>query len=534
LSKDRSNSTSNRMIEHKIFLPSLIILIAISIPLVLFQEQSMNFLNGVFNQIASSFQWGYIWYAIILTAAGFYLAFSKYGKVVLGDPAEKPRFNFFEYASIIVAMGLGSTIMRTAMIQWMEVGNNPPIGVEPQSLEALMWGNSYSMYIWGFQSFAIFVMAAPALGYILHVRRKPHMRISEACRIIFGDKFTDGLGGIVLDVIFMVSIIAGAAVTLGLGAPIVTVNLAELLNIEQSFLLTLIVTVVWVFLFTISAYLGIERGIKKLSTFNMYLAAAFAIFVMLIGPGMFIMNYFTESFGFLLSNYADMTLYTNSLSEGTTHIEEHKVFWFAYNATWAMLHSVFAAKVSRGRTIKEMILTYFFAPMLFSWAATAVLGGLGTHRQITGQVDSLGIAQNDAMAAIPQILSSLPLAPIVLIVFIIIALIFMTTTLDSTTYSIAAYTGTKNMSKAEPSRALRIMIAVMITVFSLILMWIGGLEPLEVVTGILGIPIIVIQLLLVYAAIKMIKQDRAWIYNVREKDKPRRQSESSNKRNRRG
>ncbi|WP_212685851.1 BCCT family transporter, partial [Salmonella enterica] len=64
------------------------------------------------------------------------------------------------------------------------------------------------------------------------------------------------------------------------------------------------------------------------------------------------------------------------------------------------------------------------------------------------------------------------------------------------------------MSKAEPSRALRIMIAVMITVFSLILMWIGGLEPLEVVTGILGIPIIVIQLLLVYAAIKMIKHDR--------------------------
>ena len=49
-------------------------------------------------------------------------------------------------------------------------------------------------------------MAAPAMGYILHVRKKSKLRISEACRILFGDKFTDGFGGIVLDTLFLVSI----------------------------------------------------------------------------------------------------------------------------------------------------------------------------------------------------------------------------------------------------------------------------------------------------------------------------------------
>ncbi|WP_010529779.1 BCCT family transporter [Lentibacillus jeotgali] len=511
---------STRLIDHRIFAPSLIIMILICVPFAMYEKESLELLNSIFDQIVSVFTWGYIWYAIILVIAGLYLSFSKYGNVVLGDPNEKPRFNLFEYASILIAMGLGSTIMRTGMTEWANVAVNPPFGAESGSPEALLWGNAYSMFMWSVQVFAIFVMAAPAMGYILHVRKKPFMRISEACRDVFGDKFVNGIGGKILDIIFLISILSGAAVTLGLGAPIVTYNLAELLNIGQSFTLTLIVTIIWVFLFSISAYLGIEKGIKRLSTLNMYLAAAFALFVMIIGPGVFILNFFTDSVGHLLANYVDISLYTDSTNmNGSTYIVSNTVFWFAYSATWAMLHSVFAAKISRGRTIKEMILTYLFAPTLLSWVATGVLGGLGAHQYLTGQTPVLDIVQEDAMAAIPAILSNLPLGSVVLVIFIIIATIFLTTTLDSTTYTIASYTGTENMSQAEPSRALRIIVAAIITVLALLLMRIGGLAPLEVLSGLMGIPIIAIQFLTIYAAKKMMDNDRAWVHNVKKKYK---------------
>ncbi|MFD1040495.1 BCCT family transporter [Virgibacillus byunsanensis] len=513
-------SSNKKLIDYRIFAPSLLIIIVISTLFSMYEARSLELLNSIFDTIVEVFSWGYIWYAIILVAAGLFLSFSKYGNVVLGDPTEKPRFTLFEYSSILIAMGLGSTIMRTGMIQWTSVAADPPFGVEAQSTEALLWGNSYSMFLWSFQVFAIFVMAAPAMGYILHVRKRPFMRISEACRTIFGDDFTDGLGGKILDVTFLVSILTGAAVTLGLGAPIVTYNLSELFNIEITFGLTLIVTIVWVFLFSISAYLGIERGIKKLSTLNMYIAGAFAIFVLIAGPGIFILNYFTDTIGFLLSNYVDMSLYTNSLDiGGTNHIKSYTVFWFAYSATWAMLHSVFAAKISRGRTIKEMILTYLLAPTLISWVATGVLGGLGVHRFLTGDVPVMDIVQEDSMAAIPAILASLPLSTIAISVFVVVALIFLTTTLDSTTYTIASNTGTENMSKAEPSKLLRIIVAGIITVIALILMRIGGLAPLEVLSGLMGIPIIVIQFLTIYAAKKMMDEDQAWINNVRKSKK---------------
>src|SRR5699024_2225991 len=159
------------------------------------------------------------------------------------------------------------------------------------------------------------------------------------------------------------NIILESTVTLGSGAPIITTNLSELFNTEVTFTMTMIVTVVWVALFSLSAYRGIEKGIKKLSVFNIYMAAFLALFILVVGPGVFIMDFFTETIGHLLTNYFTFSFYTDSVAtEQATFIRNHLVFWMAYNATWAMLHSVFAAKISRGRTIKEMILTYLLAP----------------------------------------------------------------------------------------------------------------------------------------------------------------------------
>jgi betaine/carnitine transporter, BCCT family len=530
MNKKEEVESRKRLIDYKIFIPCTLIIATVSILFSTYESESLHLLNRIFGYIVKTFSWGYIWYAVIVFIAALFFSFSKYGNIVLGDPTEKPNFTMFEYASILIATGLGSTIMRTGLIQWTDVALDPPFGVEPQSVEALLWGSSYSMFIWSPLIFAIFVVSAPAIAYVLHVRNKPSLRISEACRSVLGDKITDGIGGIIIDVIFLISILSGAAVTLGFSAPIITYNVAELFKIEVTFGLSLFVTIVWVLLFTISAYLGIEKGIKKLSTFNMYLAGAFAIFILIAGPGIFIINYFTESVGFVFKHYIDMSFYTNSLNlEETSFMERNTVFWIAYNATWGMLGSVFVAKISRGRTIKEMILTYLLAPTLISWITTGVLGGLSVHRYLTGDVPVLDIVQEDPILAIPEILSSLPLATIAIIAFIFVATIFLTTTLDSTTYTIAAYTSMKNMSKEEPSKILRIIAAAFLAIVAIVLMRIGGLAPLEVLSGIMGIPIIFVQFLTVYAAKKMMDEDKAWKYNVRYDQQAAMHKEEKNK-----
>jgi BCCT family betaine/carnitine transporter len=509
---------NHNILDYKIFIPFICVMSVIVLTFGFFEKQSFSFLNSVFNTIVSSFSWGYIWYMIILFGAAMYFAFSKYGAVVLGDPVEKPRFTMFEYASILISTGIGISIMRTGTIQWIDIALDPPAGVKPESTESLLWGNAYSMFIWSPFIFTLFVTSAPAIAYILHVRKSPYLRISEACRAVLGNKITDGIGGIIIDVIFLVSILSAAAVTLGFSTPIITSSVASIFGIEQSFGLSLVITIIWILLFTISAYLGIEKGIKKLSTFNMYAAGAFALFILILGPGIFIINYFTESFSFVIKHYIDFAIPLKSMKSGhSSFMESNTIFWYAYTAIWGMLGSVFIAKVSKGRTIKEMILTYLLGTTIVSWITTGVLGGLGVERFLTNQVPVTDIAKKNIMAVIPEILTSLPLPLLVVIVFIFIGSVFLVTTLDSTTYTLASYTSKKNMSDEDPPKVLRILLAVVLAIVTIVLMKIGGLEPLEVLSGIIGIPIIFVQFLTIYSAIKMMHADKAWKYNVRDK-----------------
>lgn len=507
---------NNNFADFRIFIPFLVITVIVSAIFAVFESESLSLLNIIFEYIVDIFSWGYLWYAMILLIAALYFSFSRYGDIVMGSPTDRPQFSMFEYAAILISTGLGASVMRTSILQWTDVALDPPYGIEAQTDDALLMGSTYGMFVWTPLIFAIFVIAAPALGYMLHVRKKPFLRISEACRPLLGDRITDGIIGKILDIIFLLSILSGASVTLGFATPIVTYNLSALFNIEMNFIVTVIVIAVWFLIFTMSAYLGIEKGIKKLSTFNMYLAGALALFIIVIGPGIFILNFFSDSLSSLAKHYLDMSLFTDAISmEEGTFIDRNTIFWIAYNATWGMLGSVFIAKVSKGRTVKEMILTYLIGPTLVSWVMTGIFGGLGVHRQVTGEVDVLGIVQKDPFLAVPEILSSLPLGPLVIVSFIIVSSVFLITTLDSTTYTIASYTSGKNMSNSEPSKNLRLIIGVLLAGLALLLLRIGGLPPLEVLSGIMGIPIILIQFALIYAAIKMMNEDEAWIHNVR-------------------
>lgn len=516
MNKDDKTNLNKGIIDYKVLLPSMIIIVIISILFAIFESTTLDFLNETFEVIVDNFSWGYIWYAIIVFIASLYFSFSKYGNVVVGDPNDKPMFNLFQYASILVATGLGASMMRVSIIQWTDIAADPPFGIEPESTEALIWGTSYSMFMWSFLIFSIFVVAAPAIAYTLHVRKKPLLRISEACRAILGDKITDGVGGVIIDIIFVLSILSGASVTIGFSTPIVTSSLAYLLNIEETFGLTMIVIIIWVVIFTISAYLGIEKGIKNLSTFNMYIGGILALLVLLLGPTVFILTYFTDSFNHVIKHYTDMSLYTEPFNMGgISFMERNTVFWIAYNATWGMLGSVFIAKISRGRTIKEMILTYLIAPTIVSWIFTGVLNGVGIHRFVTGEIPIMEMKENDPMSAIPEILGSLPLGTLLILLYIVVSSIFLATTLDSTSYTIASYTTTKNMSEKEPPRLLVVFIAGVLAIIAIILLWIGGLAPLEVMSGLIGIPIIFVQFLTIFSAKKMMDNDKAWKYNVR-------------------
>ncbi|WP_413615248.1 BCCT family transporter [Halomonas cupida] len=505
-------------INHRITWPALLILVIYCIPMVVWQEESLGVLNAIFAVIVDYGGNFYVWFSILMTLASLYFICTKYGSVVLGAPDSKPRFGWGAYLSIIVAMGIGSTIMRTGVITWAPIAQAPPLGLEPLTESALAFGNAYGMYLWSFQTFAIFSMGAPAIGYLLYVRRTPVLRMSEIYRCIFGNRFVDGAGGIVVDILFLVAIVAGAATFLGLGTPIVTAIVAKILGVESSFALTFCVTLVWIVLFTASVMLGLEKGIKVLSSVNMYVAAMLGVFIIIAGPTTFIFGFFFDTLASLASNFHAFVINTPEPPgvEGAFDVQRYTIFWWAYGATWSLLHSIFAAKISEGRTIRQLLLSYLLAPLALAWIATAILGGLGAGVFSNGSVPVMEILNDKGqMAAIAEIVGSVTGGLLTLVVFSILTMTFFATTLDSTTFSVSAYTDTNDMHKQDPSGSIRLMWSLIISVIALVLMKVGGLAPLEVTSGLLGLPIVFIQLSAVYAAKKMMDEDEAWKYNVR-------------------
>src|SRR5699024_8404096 len=126
------------LIDKRILIPAVIIILIISIPFTLYESESLVLLNQIFDAIVTNFGWGYIWYANILVVIGLYLSFSKYGKVVLGDPAETPDFTVYQYSSLRCAMVLGATVMRSGLSQWTEFANNLPLGIEAGAPESIL------------------------------------------------------------------------------------------------------------------------------------------------------------------------------------------------------------------------------------------------------------------------------------------------------------------------------------------------------------------------------------------------------------
>ncbi len=506
-------------IDWNCAIPSLVIVALMAAPAILFEEQTSTFVNNFFNKFVEATSAFYVLIPVILIGIGLWMAFSKYGKVVLGNPKERPAVSNFTYIATLMAMCYGATIMRTGTIQWAYIAADPPFGIEPYTNEAIIAGSAYSIFLWGLQLAAIYVITAPAVAYFVHVRGQNNVKISQLCRSLLGDKFADGILGKVVDIIFVIALVLGAATTIGLASPVLSAVFGKLFHLQPSFGLDFVMTVAMIAIFTTSAFMGIEKGIERLSNLNIYLMIIMVLLIMILGPGLFIMNFSVESLGSYIDNFVRFSFYSDSLNfGGADYTEGYTVFWWAYCFTWGIIQGIFCALISKGRTIKEVILYYFGTIFLIVVPLSCILGGMAVHSHLMGTVDVFAALENGAGPAIAEVLSVQTVAPILMAVFFVLALTFCSTTMDSTTYTLSAFASKADIAKSAPSKGSRLFWAILMSISALAMMKVGGLGPLEVVSGVAGIPIIVITFLVIFAGIKMMNQDKAWITHVRPED----------------
>lgn len=499
-----------KLIDWPTFLGALVILLGVSLPLIIFPEAGAEVINEANAFMTGNFGILYLLLGLASFIFLLFVAFSKNGRIKLGNKEEKKEFNTFSWAAMLFAAGIGSSILYWGMIEWAYYYQGPPFGVEAKSKEAIQWASSYGIFHWGPIAWAIYTLPALPIAYFYYVRKKPVLKISEAVRPLLG-KLVDGPVGVIIDILFMFGLMGGAGTTLALGTPMIAEGIHDLTGIPVTLGLKAGIMLLCTLIFAISAYSGLRRGIKILSDINIWLTIILMAFVFIFGPTLFISETTFSSLGILADNFFRMATWLEPFRNfgGFTETgfpESWTVFYWAWWVVYAPFVGLFVARISRGRTIREMILGTMIYGTFGCILFFGILGNFGLYLQLSGSFDVIGFMNdNGAPAAIIAILHQLPMADMIVGLFTILAVIFLSTTFDSSSYILAAVV--QKRIKGEPLRWNRLFWAFTLCLLPLVLMFIGDLKALQTASIVAGFPLILIMFLLAWSFMKASNYD---------------------------
>ncbi len=344
------------------------------------------------------------------------------------------------------------------------------------------------------------------MAYSFFVRKDHSLKISAACRGVLG-KHADGFLGKAIDVLVIWSMIGGLGTSLGLGVPMISAVVSDLFGIEPSLWLNVVIIIIWTFIFSSSAYLGLYKGIRKLSDWNVYMALGLALFVIIVGPTLFILSYFTNSLGLMLDDFLRMSLYTDPIAK-SGFPQTWTVFYWAWFAATAPFIGIFVARISRGRSIRELVFNVLMWGSLGSWLYFGVFGGYAMDLELSGKLSLTEIlTEQSEQAVIVAVLNSLPLPMVVSIFFVILGFIFLATSIDSASYVIASVATQKLGPTTEPARWHRLLWGVLLSALAISLTIVGGLDVVQTSSVLVSVPVLIMYVLMGLSLIKWLKKN---------------------------
>lgn len=508
------------------FIGTVVVLLVAVIPMMVFPKASQDVITRINDAISGSL--GAVYLALGLLILGFvlYIAFGKYGNVTLGKATDRPEFNNFSWAAMLFCAGIGSDILYWGVIEWAFYYQVPPNGAKGMTDEALSYATTYGMFHWGPIAWAIYVLPALPIGYLVFVKKKPVYKISQACRPILKGQ-TDKLLGKIVDILFIFGLLGGAATSLALGVPMISAGIERLTGLDgENMVMRSIILLTITVIFAISSYTGLKKGIQKLSDVNVWLSFLLLAFVFIIGPTVFMMETTVTSVGDLLKNFFHMATWLEPFGgidgrKETNFPQQWTIFYWSWWIVYAPFIGLFIARISKGRTLKEVVLGTMVYGTLGCILFFGIFGNYAVYLQITHEFDVINFLNHHSTeATIIEVMHHLPMPSITIVLFLISAFLFLATTFDSGSYILAS--ASQKVVIGEPLRANRLFWAFALCLLPFSLMLVGGeraLEVLKTASILASVPLIVIFLIMMVSFMRTLGNDRIRLQQRADKHK---------------
>lgn len=423
------NQKQSKKIDWMITIIPLAIIIILCLLFFCVPEESNAVLSKIRFVLGDTFGTYYLVIGLGIFLVSIYLAASRYGDIVLGEPSEKPKYSFFAWGSMMFTAGLAADILFYSFSEWILYATDPHIA-ELGSIQD--WASVYPIFHWSLIPWGFYLVLAVAFGFMLHVRKRERQKYSEACRPILG-KHTDGMAGRLIDLLAVFALLAGTATTFSLATPLMANIINELFHVDLNrTIVTILILIVTCFIYTYSLLHGF-KGISLLAKSCIYLFFALLAYVLLFGgEARYIIETGFSAIGRMLQNFFGLTTYTDP-QRTTSFPQNWTIFYWAYWMVWCVAAPFFIGSISKGRTVRQTILGGYGFGVGSTIISFIILGNYSLGKQVAGDADFITMYQQngDLYDAIIVIVRTLPCAPLVLALLLLTMVAFYATSFDS-------------------------------------------------------------------------------------------------------
>ncbi|MFC3960200.1 BCCT family transporter [Halovivax cerinus] len=438
--------------------------------------------------IVSNLGWFYLWVVFLSFLFVVYVMIGPWGKIKLGEPDDEPEFAFWQYIVLTFTAGLSSGGLEF----WGPVEPLVHYDTRPPyfSGEAGTWAGmadalQYAIFHYGLSAWATYLVFAVAISYYVY-RKGADFRPAVVLAPFVGVDNLDGWLAKLVDALMIIVIVSGITVSFGLGISQFASGLGfkwgVALGDGGKIGLALLVGV----LFLLSVLAGIQKGIQRFADFNVVLLVGLMVATFAFGPLSSMVDLGTQAVTGYATDFVGMSLFFAPGAEGADWLSSWTLFFWPWWLTFAPMVGIFMARISKGRTLRQLVAAGLFGSFGLTVPWYVGTGGAALLLQTSGAADLLSVYDASGLEAVGFALFEelLPFAGLFSGVLLLLVVSFLITTMDSSTLSLAMIVA----DGESPSWISRVVWGVLMVLLTIALMLAGGMSVMQSFTILVGLP----------------------------------------------
>ncbi|MHA6968684.1 BCCT family transporter [Glutamicibacter bergerei] len=465
--------------------------------------------------VTGKFTWLFILYSVFTVGVCIWLSMSRVGKIRLGGPKAKPQHSKFAWYSMLFACGQGIGLIFWSVAEPIMLRDENPVipaGANGGGEEgAIVW----TYFHWGLTAWAMYCAVAVCLAYSHHNLGKT-LTFREATVDIL-PRWSRRGAGVVVELLAIIATVLGLATSFGFAAMQFSSGISSFTGASASPMMWFMVILIFAGITSISAIVGINKGMARISGLNSILSIVLLAAVLIFGPSLYIISNMSQTFGSFFTNFASMSLWTDSGLAATTidsWQDSWNGWWTVFIWCWVIAFSPFVAgfiaRISRGRTIREFVLGVTIIPSLIVMVWVAIIGSAAIYYDDQSNRSISDSVAADTSSGLFAMLDSVPvIGTILLVIATILVATYYVTSLDSGIYALSEFVSAPGKS----GPVFRVVLVLSVATVTTVLLTMGGTAVVDTVqTGtIIGaFPFsFVIILMIINLIRRLLKRDKA-------------------------